>query len=671
MKKILYLSLVSTALMIMSNKSTAACDPADQSVSFAEIKQGGFQGPCYPGNPYNVWTYVTSSGSGVVNRGTRNSDFSIGWDTQGQGGHGEFDISVNMDGWTAKNYGYSTTPVSTITRNSSFNQYRLTSTGRWSNSPNGAAHQGKRHVQNIIWLSRTLTNNFENSARNCDDNNRKTIDITTVQWIEPYLRTDYNLVKDLEEFNNSTQARWPAGVSKKTVYRGSFTDAPVSGKPVGMTYDMYRRTPGDECELTSYIMVPRSNRPYTNSYPGYAEVNMWKVLKAVDQDMKEAANARETNYLPASIASWRVWQTGWEVAGASKDANPRSRDSRGTFTFDCYSIPSLNGLAHPARDCNAAVEEVNKWNATVRPATGLGAPPCTAVGNSTAQAQAHYAQHCGTLQRRDCDAIGGKVFCSSTPITTRSALPVTAGFGLRYFNGSSSNTSTNTSSNQSTNTNSSTVNTSNSTSSSTPQVCTVVGNNFAAAVASYNQYCSTLPRKDCDPAAGKYYCSSKAFSGVPTVTAGPGIVTSTATSPSTSQTSASNTTRKRAMNNAMNALKAYKAAHGTYKVPGTAWKGNGSGWFFYDGGSAYPLSTANGLARAGYPITQKDPLHVSSKRLAGDYLIYHCKNRVGLFSKHGTSQEQTSSSDLNWWNSNGCPRHPITTMKANYFILSN
>lgn len=317
-------------------------------------------------------------------------------------------------------------------------------------------------------------------------------------------------------------------------------------------------------------------------------------------------------------------------------------------------------------------------------------------------------------------------------------------------------------------------------------VCTVSGNTFAAAIANYAANCS-LPRRDCDPVNGQWYCSSENVENNPVVTAGdssdrtspdpepqaepdtdaptisytsPGSTTSegavtvsgtandasgirlvralilardqnnqrynfstnqfsssrvyadtvkTATLSNKSNTGAdwsfsipnlapgnyrlrtkvwdtlNNSTtwsiydfavsanagseRTAAMQQAMSALESYRTANGTYKVPNSGWRGNGSGWFFYDGNN-YPNSVADALTAAGHPVLLTDPLHTSSTRVNGDYLIYHCKNRVGLFSRHGTAEDVTSSADSTWWNSNGCPRHPLDSLNSNYFILS-
>ena len=127
--------------------------------------------------------------------------------------------------------------------------------------------------------------------------------------------------------------------------------------------------------------------------------------------------------------------------------------------------------------------------------------------------------------------------------------------------------------------------------------------------------------------------------------------------------------RESAMRAAMGALEAYARDHGTFKVADSGWRGNGSGWFFYDAAN-YPNSVADALTSAGYPVIQTDPLYAHSASTQGDFLIYQCKDRAGLFSRHGTSQETTSAEDKNWWDNNGCARHPLDNLNASYFTLS-
>ena len=127
--------------------------------------------------------------------------------------------------------------------------------------------------------------------------------------------------------------------------------------------------------------------------------------------------------------------------------------------------------------------------------------------------------------------------------------------------------------------------------------------------------------------------------------------------------------RERAMRNAMDALESYASEYGTFQVANGGWRGGGSGWFFY-GGNNYPTSVSDALASAGHSVSETDPLYVNSGSTQGDFLIYQCKTRVGLFSRHGTDQESTSAADKSWWDTNGCPRHPVDSLNANYFILS-
>ncbi len=127
--------------------------------------------------------------------------------------------------------------------------------------------------------------------------------------------------------------------------------------------------------------------------------------------------------------------------------------------------------------------------------------------------------------------------------------------------------------------------------------------------------------------------------------------------------------RENAMRSAIDALESYKNEFGSYKVENSGWRGNGSGWFFYDAGD-YPNSVADALTTAGHPVIDTDPLYVNSSSTQGDFLIYHCNNRVALFSRHGSDQETTSTADKNWWDTNSCPRHPLDSLNADFFMLS-
>jgi len=170
------------------HKDAYACN-TNQSVSFADIRNAsGWEGWCAPGNPYNTWQWFSDpenwEGTGTLNRGTLNQGYSIDWDNplaSTIGGHDEFDLSINMDGASADEYGYGTALVEDVI---ALNDVVSTANATWTRLPErnvgGEVLQGKTHTQNIIWLTKVARelNNSPSGKQCLDNNNRTTIDIT-------------------------------------------------------------------------------------------------------------------------------------------------------------------------------------------------------------------------------------------------------------------------------------------------------------------------------------------------------------------------------------------------------------------------------------------------------------------------------------------------------------
>ncbi len=117
------------------------------------------------------------------------------------------------------------------------------------------------------------------------------------------------------------------------------------------------------------------------------------------------------------------------------------------------------------------------------------------------------------------------------------------------------------------------------------------------------------------------------------------------------------------------ALESYHESTHSYRVAGGGHRGNGNGWVQHVGGN-YPDSVSNVLQSLGHLSTGfiRDPLYVSGGSVKNDYMIYRCKNRVGVFS---LSDEITpATEDQNWWTANNCTTIPITRYQHTYFQLS-
>lgn len=121
--------------------------------------------------------------------------------------------------------------------------------------------------------------------------------------------------------------------------------------------------------------------------------------------------------------------------------------------------------------------------------------------------------------------------------------------------------------------------------------------------------------------------------------------------------------RKADVEEIVNALSRYGAKYFTHRVDNGGWRGNGQGWFSRQGGN-YALSVANVLANEGLLKRTDLPRDPQNK----DYMVYVCKNRVAVFAV--TTTIQTSSSDQQWWDANGCSTAPTNTWGRNYMDLS-
>ncbi len=129
--------------------------------------------------------------------------------------------------------------------------------------------------------------------------------------------------------------------------------------------------------------------------------------------------------------------------------------------------------------------------------------------------------------------------------------------------------------------------------------------------------------------------------------------------------------RGEAMAAVVDALEGWGSARGTYVVSGSGWNGGGQGWLHFDSSARYSTSIASVLSGSGFGSVgaMRDPIHVSSSSATGDFLIYRCRDRVGVFTRHGDGS-LTSSADRSWWDSNGCTRYPLDGAGATDVILT-
>ncbi len=128
--------------------------------------------------------------------------------------------------------------------------------------------------------------------------------------------------------------------------------------------------------------------------------------------------------------------------------------------------------------------------------------------------------------------------------------------------------------------------------------------------------------------------------------------------------------RVAAVDEAVAALESYGAERGTLKVVGGGSRGAGQGWFNYQRGANYPQSVATTLVETGHLAAgaAQGPDWISDQRITDDFLVYRCKDRIGVFSPSSTTP--ALSTDSTWWDSNGCNRFPIDTKGSTYFKVS-
>jgi len=123
------------------------------------------------------------------------------------------------------------------------------------------------------------------------------------------------------------------------------------------------------------------------------------------------------------------------------------------------------------------------------------------------------------------------------------------------------------------------------------------------------------------------------------------------------------------------ALESYGATTGTYVVAGSGFRGNSQGWLHYADGrsNSYPQSIADGLVVAGHLDADdmpRDPTHADLSQLnRNDFLVYQCKDRVGVFSVVSDSTK-TAVADKDWWDANGCTQYAIETFGHLYMALT-
>ena len=119
------------------------------------------------------------------------------------------------------------------------------------------------------------------------------------------------------------------------------------------------------------------------------------------------------------------------------------------------------------------------------------------------------------------------------------------------------------------------------------------------------------------------------------------------------------------------ALESYAKQSGRHRVANSGYNGGGQGWFHLDLGT-YPNSISNALLESGNlssPIP-KDPLHQNTNtRSTFDFMVYHCQDRVAVFSK--ADSITPNSADQDWWNNNNCTNYPIDTLGHTYFQVSD
>jgi len=291
------------------------------------LNTNGYWGSCSPGS--NIGTRSWFGGGlqahGIVRPGTPGANFSIDWDIDAPvSGHAEFDISAARDIYSAKDLGFGTTNWPS----GSLDSLIMSSRGIFETASNAsrADPAGKLHVQALFWLTSRPTSsgsphNIDINKKYDHDNNPDTpeicvtpkysIDITVAEYMPETIKRLYDA------------APRPGGALYVGEMSGIWTG--------GQSYAVYKRQPGDVCEVVSYLAIRKNNLAYTLGFQR-SEVNVGRVIKWL-QDNDGIINS-----------SWYINTLAWEITGASEDGQARSvGDSKARFRFSCYSIPGLNG----------------------------------------------------------------------------------------------------------------------------------------------------------------------------------------------------------------------------------------------------------------------------------------------------------------------------------------
>jgi len=127
--------------------------------------------------------------------------------------------------------------------------------------------------------------------------------------------------------------------------------------------------------------------------------------------------------------------------------------------------------------------------------------------------------------------------------------------------------------------------------------------------------------------------------------------------------------RREAVDVFLTALESYGADNGTYRVADAGFRGWGAGYAFYEGEN-YERSIASVLIDEGHLAADslRDELWIDSSSGSGDFIVYTCLGRVGVFSLEGDGEP--SAEDAAWWSDNDCNDYPTERMHAAYFKLS-